>query len=157
MNAGGALKTCPGISSSDSFGGLGGGGGPGFVKAAPEDALDRVCVAMASLANFPASANGGGALNRGAFEGGDGVRAGEASPGEGGRSGAAGLRDGGGAGGGPLLDAPVLSGVNLAAGGPGGGGGGGGALLPFGIAEAMPFAISFACFSSTYALMKSAF
>jgi hypothetical protein len=121
-------------------------------------------------ANFPASAIGGGALNLGCgVDGGDGDGGGDSALGGDGGLPPTGLRDGGGAGGGPLLldavldmVAPVFCGLNpgkdAAA---GGGGGGGGAFDLLGPAlpkpSAIPCAVSFACLSSTYCLIKSAF
>ena len=95
------------------FGGLGGGGGPGF--ATFEAARSRLgTLGVGTCANLPASASGGGALNWYAGRGGDGVLAGDLS-GDlfccdeavlwlSGRL----LRDGGGAGAGPLRDKTVL-------------------------------------------------
>lgn len=103
-----------GSSSMGVFGGLGGGGGPGLARFELARCLAGRAGA-AELANFPASAIGGGALNFSAGRGGEGVRAGD-SGGEfawydvearfwlPGRL----LRLGGGAGGGPLLETIVL-------------------------------------------------
>jgi hypothetical protein len=97
------------ISSSNGvFGGRGGGGGPGTGPGAAE-LVARLLVGTGVAANLPASASGGGALNRGL--GGDGARgglgeglggrwiAGDALP-------AADFLGGGGAGGGPRFEAP---------------------------------------------------
>ena len=63
-------------SSIGFFGGLGGGGGPGF--ATLDVALCRVgSFGALLLANFPASARGGGALNWNFVRGGDGVLSGD--------------------------------------------------------------------------------
>jgi hypothetical protein len=116
------------------------------------------------MANFPASAIGGGALNLGCgVDGGDGDGGGESALGGDGGLPPTGLRDGGGAGGGPLLldvvpdmVAPVFCGLNLGKDAAAGGGGGGGAFdLPK--PSTTPCAVSFACLSSTYCLIKSAF
>lgn len=65
-----------GSSSIGVLGGLGGGGGPGLAKF--EVARCRTGSAgLFVLANFPASASGGGALNLYAGRGGDGVRPGD--------------------------------------------------------------------------------
>ena len=111
------------------------------------------------LANLPASAIGGGALNFMAGRGGEGVRSGdlEAGLGDFAGNGLAWLstrlrRAGGNAGGGPLLDEPVLPvfwGLMLLVrlGGTAGGGGGAGALprrsllVPFGTSSNTPSAI----------------
>lgn len=114
------------MSSIGVLGGRGGGGGPRF---APELALERVPGAgLMPWENLPASAIGGGARNLGL--GGDGSR-GEADAPSSCASGRV-LRDGGGGGGAPrrlpeLL--PVLWGLTLGAGGAEGGGGGG--AFPF--------------------------
>lgn len=106
--------------------------------------LTALClVTGGSLANLPASAIGGGALNRGLS--GDGSRvglglgldvlciAGDAPP--------AFLLDGGGAGGGPLPDDPVFCGLKLAA----TGGGGGGARAALSLLSASAFAVALFC------------
>jgi hypothetical protein len=146
-------------SSTGVFGGRGGGGGPRFV--APEEALARVGRGgPPELANFPASASGGGARNLGgAVNEGEGDRGGESSRcdsgGDGGRP-PTGLLEGGGAGGGPLrLDAvaPVLCGLGLggpAEGGGGGSGGGPAALFLAGVVSVVLIVpSSAACFCST--------
>lgn len=139
LKGGGTPNLCVGWSSSSIgvFGGLGGGGGPGFTT------FDEArCLAggagAAVCANLPASAIGGGALNfnAGPPRGGDGVRSGDLGGDSdcckfmfwlSGRF----LRDGGGAGGGPLLDETVLtvfwelSEFNLPGAAEEGGGGGG--------------------------------
>ena len=113
-------------SSRAALGGRGGGGGPGLARF--DDALGREGREGAELlANLPAFASGGGALNLG--RGGDGVRSGG---GDG--LGDGGLTDsrreprvGGGAGGGPLLEGalPVFCGlIELRKGGALGGRGG---------------------------------
>lgn len=125
-------------SSTGVFGGRGGGGGPGLVKFEPEVARCRV--GPTEFANFPASAIGGGARNRGLC--GDGSRGGDCG-GESlsGREGADGsgraLREGGGGGGAPRRpDAllPVFCGLmvfdlDAGVGAVEGGGGGGGAFV----------------------------
>jgi len=135
-NGGGTAYLPDGMLSSSSgvFGGRGGGGGPGF--ATFEDARFLEGRAGASFANFPASASGGGALNRGGGGpgGGDGCLGGDGvfwrrdgADGAGNGTGRAPLRGGGGAGAGPL-DAdvlPVFCGLILLVGGAFGGGGGG--------------------------------
>lgn len=63
-------------SSIGILGGRGGGGGPGF--ATLEDARGRLGrLGAGILANLPASASGGGALNWYDGRGGDGVRSGD--------------------------------------------------------------------------------
>lgn len=130
MKGGGTLN--PGdVSSWDGSGAAavrGGGGGPGLApdaaRALPLSLPDGCAAGPGATANLPASASGGGALNRG-FGGpsGDGVLGGVSSCSrEGSRSGK-GLREAGGAGAGPLL--LLKSASDLDAGGPGGGGGGG--------------------------------
>lgn len=58
------------------FGGLGGGGGPGLLALDVARCLEGSTGGLI-LANFPASAMGGGALNLRAGRGGEGVRAGD--------------------------------------------------------------------------------
>lgn len=58
------------------FGGLGGGGGPGLFAFDTARGLTG-SVGAPVLANFPASAIGGGALNLRVGRGGEGVRAGD--------------------------------------------------------------------------------
>jgi hypothetical protein len=164
VKGGGTRKIEPMAWSSSMavFGGLGGGGGPGF--AAPDEALARPGrFGPPAPANLPASASGGGARNLGwGVKGGEGDRGGESSlfggGGDGGRP-PTGLRDGGGAGGGPLrLDdvVPVFCGLSFGSPADGGGSGGAALLLPD-AAFTGPAITSAACFCSTYALMKSAF
>lgn len=166
-NGGGTPNFVPlGFSSSFAgvFGGRGGGGGPGF--AAFDDARALFGGAGGRLANLPASAIGGGALNTGfgGPGGGDGSRGGD---------GGAGLaeelrvmpgasvfvlRAGGGAGGGPRFDVvvlPVFCGLMGPLTGGALGGGGGGALDFFSLFSACNFSSLFRC--SMYILMKSAF
>lgn len=120
MSGGGTLNTWPGISSSASLGGRGGGGGPGLASPDPEGPLEwLLAMGVASLANLPASAIGGGTLKRGCedtgVDGGEGVLSGVSGLGGDGARPGTGLLDGGGAGGGPRLldeEAPVLSGVS---------------------------------------------
>jgi hypothetical protein len=166
-NGGGTRKPAGGPSSSRGvLGGRGGGGGPGLARV-PEEALARLAGGeILDTANFPASAKGGGALNLGCgVEGGDGEGGGDSALGGDGGLPPTGLRDGGGAGGGPLLPevvldmvVPVLCGLNFGRDAAAAGGSGGGAfdlpVLP--IASAIPCAVSAACFSLTYCLMKSA-
>jgi hypothetical protein len=119
-------------SSIGVFGGLGGGGGPGFFRFE----FARCLAGRAGVlecANLPASAIGGGALNFNAGRGGDGVRSGDSAGDFG--SGTEidawlDLLDGGGAGGGPLFEEmvlPVCWGLRdfILPGGADGGGGGG--------------------------------
>jgi hypothetical protein len=165
---GGGTPNLPptGLSSSGTgvFGGRGGGGGPGF--AAFDEARALFGGAGGRLANFPASAIGGGALKTGfgGPGGGEGSRGGD---------GGAGLPDearlmlgvsvfvrraGGGAGGGPRRDAvvlPVFWGLIGPRVGAALGGGGGGALDFFSLFSACIFSSVFLC--SMYSLMKSAF
>lgn len=160
VNGGGTPNL--GFDSSSSIavlGGLGGGGGPGFARF--DDALGLEGNAGPEiLANLPASASGGGALNFG--RGGDGERScGGDAGGEGALAEKSRLepRAGGGAGGGPFLEdplPPVSCGLIDCTrfGGAEGGGNGGGWLrgLSFSSSAAL---LTFFC--SIYSLMKSAF
>jgi hypothetical protein len=109
-------------SSSLSFGGLGGGGGPGLeieVACAREGGLPG------TLANLPASGRGGGAANLGGGGplGGEGSRGGVV-----GSAFAADLRDGGGAGGAARRPVALTGLSDLVLEVATGGGGGGGAF-----------------------------
>lgn len=105
--------------------GRGGGGGPGTDAVDDETVFRLGC---STLANFPASGNGGGALNLG--RGGDGGAGGGLAS----LAGPSALADRLGAGGGG--GAPRLVDDDDDEAPPGGGGGGGGALAPF---ESPPF------------------
>lgn len=134
MNGGGTPNLDPDspgsyASSTGVFGGLGGGGGPGFDS---DPACARCCAGLMLVpTSLPASANGGGAANLvGGGLGGEGSRGGVGS--------LAGsfiidLRAGGGAGGAALprpAGAGKLPGLSdRVRDGPVGGGGGGGALF----------------------------
>ena len=140
----------PASSSRGVFGGRGGGGGPGVAELVARLLEGKEGVGRSWFANLPASASGGGALNRGL--GGDGARGG-LGEGLGGRwidgdafPAAADFLGGGGAGGGPRFevppDEPVFCGLKVAAlTAPGGGGGGAFAALSLFSASAAAVAL----------------
>ena len=158
--------------STGVFPGRGGGGGPGFGPAPGEGTGFRT----GSRANLPASAKGGGALNRG-FGGSGGVasRAGDSASasvlfdrlGAGGGGGAleelAGDAEGGGGGGGgarresaPLVTAGEAGAAGAAgAAGGAGGGGGGGECLTVSLAPFCCCSLRKSTMNSWLSLMKS--